>query len=887
MQLLELFIRDGIKYPAFGTSAATSTSSNNLVDANADFTGTVKVGYIAFNRTDKTSAKITAVTNATTLALSDDIFASGEEYVIKSDFNKLDLFKDESVTITETIKNVKDISKIFTPFSQQFNVPASSTNSKLFKHYEDSDITNSFDARFRVDALIKLNGTDYKKGRLRLTGVKMKNNKAHSYKLVFFGDTIVLKDILGDDDLSRLNFPSDLNFSYNHDEILSRFTEVSDVCFPLITHSKNMRFSNSGYKSTTDTFLNHFDIKPAIKVHRIIAAIEDTYDIDLSNDFFNTSDFKNLFMWMHREKGFMSNADEGGALNILEGRFHLPSDTDLSITSGTDLRPFQIVMPSISLSSTGVEDGIQIKLTIAVTAAGSDNYNLTIVRSSNNDVLFNQDFTGSSSSNIVFSSTSDESGFVYGEGLLDVKIIFTTSSTLSFSAVQITATPQLHTYTGSTVTDQSATVYQLQSLSTANEVIISRHIPKMKVIDFLTNLFKMFNLVAFKEDDVIQVLTFDDFNSQGVTYDITKYVDTTKSNIEKVLQFKNVKFEFKSKKSFLVQAQEELLGNNFAGESYPSSNDNDWDGKDFKVELNFEKMLFERLSNSNTGAISTIGQGAMIDKNNNPVIGKPLLMYIRNQSNSSTFLFQNGTAGSTTSITSYNRPSQVFVDSSDAVGTSSAALNFGLEIDEFFLEPKGTNLFSKYYLNYIISIYNRQGRIKKLEAHLPTHILLNFNVNDQFVIGNKPYRINSVKSNLLTNKSKLELYSISENVTTEKQSSVLPRLASITVTATTATTITLNWTPLGDVVANNITGYDIHKDDVFVETLGNDISGRTLTGLESGVTFKIGIRTRYTIDSVVQFSQDRIVFATTTTDLVLAENNDTIVTEKSNTIIQE
>ena len=44
MQLLELFIRDGIKYPAFGTSASTSTSSNNLVDANASFTDTVKVG---------------------------------------------------------------------------------------------------------------------------------------------------------------------------------------------------------------------------------------------------------------------------------------------------------------------------------------------------------------------------------------------------------------------------------------------------------------------------------------------------------------------------------------------------------------------------------------------------------------------------------------------------------------------------------------------------------------------------------------------------------------------------------------------------------------------------------------------------------------------------
>ena len=62
MQIIELYIRDGIRY--YGN--ATSTSTNNLVDANADFTSTVKVGYIAFNEVDNTSAKVTSV-SATTL----------------------------------------------------------------------------------------------------------------------------------------------------------------------------------------------------------------------------------------------------------------------------------------------------------------------------------------------------------------------------------------------------------------------------------------------------------------------------------------------------------------------------------------------------------------------------------------------------------------------------------------------------------------------------------------------------------------------------------------------------------------------------------------------------------------------------------------------------
>jgi len=864
MQILELYIRDGIKYPEFGTSAATSTSTNNLVDATADFTSGVKVGYIVFNKTDGTSAKVTAVTNATTLALSDNIFASGELYQIKSDFVRLDLFSDESVTITDSIKNTKDISKVFTPFSQQFNVPASKHNSKLFRHYEDNDVVNSFDARFRVDALIKLNGTDYKKGKLRLNSVTMKDNKAHAYKLVFFGETIELKDILGDDDLSRLEFPSSLNFAYDYATIKSKFISTSgDVCFPLITHTKNMRFSNAGYKSTNNEFLNQFDIKPALKLRAIIEAIETTYDIDLSNDFFNSTDFRSIYMWLHRESGFMSNADEGGGLQTLEARFHLPTDTSLDFDSGTDVRPADIYA-----SSSGVInlEGRNLKLNFDIDAGGSDEFSFKVLASSNNSVLYQKDFTGSQDFTLTFWPnwlySSGSTNIVYGEGIVDLKILVTTENTLSFTEIEITATYQELDLPFNTTTIASG-VYTMSALATSNQVIISRQIPKMKVIDFLTNIFKMFNLVAYKENDQIQALPFNDFNSQGNSYDITKYVDASKSTIEKVLKYKSVKFGFKSKQSFLIQNQQELLGNDFAGESFPASNDNEWDGGEFKVELDFEKMLYERLSNTDDGTLSTICQGAMLDKNFSPTIGAPLLLYIKNQATSDAFKLQEGTAGAVQDITAYNRPSQVKVNV--GVFDSSSSLNFGVEIDEFFQDVVGTNLFAKYYADYLTSIYNRQGRIKKVEAFLPLHILLNYNLNDKFIIGNKSYRINSIKTNLLTNKSSLELYTLSESATGvgSSQFGFLPRLATLSVTATSSSSVTLAWTPAGALNTDNVTGYDVYKDDEFVETLGNDIGGRTLTGLDSGITFKLAIRTRYTISSTVVFSEDKIVFATT------------------------
>ena len=48
---------------------------------------------------------------------------------------RLEMFKDESLEITQSIKNVRDISKVFTTFSKQFSVPASKTNNRIFQHY--------------------------------------------------------------------------------------------------------------------------------------------------------------------------------------------------------------------------------------------------------------------------------------------------------------------------------------------------------------------------------------------------------------------------------------------------------------------------------------------------------------------------------------------------------------------------------------------------------------------------------------------------------------------------------------------------------------------------------------------------------------------------------
>jgi hypothetical protein len=720
MQIIELYIKTG-GYNGTGTAINTSSIS----DFSIDFIEVgAKIGDSIYFPSLNLTSTITVV-NQNNISINDSILTANDltKYEIVAQWDKLDLFKDESVSITDSIKNLKDPSKIFTAFSQQFNVPASKNNSKIFKHYENANVVNSFDARFKADALIKLNGADYKKGKLKLNGVSLKDNSPNSYKLVFFGETVELKDLLNDRELSSLSYPESLNFDYNYANLKSKLTtdpETLDVCVPLITHTKNMRYSNNGYTDViTGNYLSPFDLKPAIKVRRIIEAIQDTIpQIQFSNEFLNTTDFNNLWLWLHREKGFSASADEGGGQTIITNRFGLLNDdpSNFQLVSGDEVRPSMIAFSSDFIF--GYNRFVKMDFSIQ-TSSPDQQFTLLIRRASDNQVVIEQDYTGST--NYDFTHTIN---FInYGQGICDVFIDLISDDSFNILSYQNVVTGfkaiNFFTYTEFTGT------YSAPNLSLSNKFIVANQMPKMKVLNFLTNIFKMFNLVAFKDGDVMKVLPLNDFYSDGVTYEVT----------------------------FLVQKAEEINGVKF---SHEQIGNNDWDGGKYDITLDLEKMMYERLNNEDTGSLSDICQGAMLDKEFKPTIGKPLLLYIDRQYAPNQIQLYNGT--DLENISFYNRPSQVYVNPSSVVTSSSSSLNFGAEIDEFFRLQIGTDLFTKYYLDYIEGIFDRQGRILKVSSYLPLSIILKLKLNDTFSIANSLYRINSIKTNLLTNKSSLELF---------------------------------------------------------------------------------------------------------------------------------
>ena len=681
---------------------------------------------------------------------------------------RVDLFKDESLTITDTIINAKDVAKVFTAFSQQFSLPASSTNNQIFKHYYNYEITGGFDARVRVNAILKLNGVDYKIGKVKLNSVMMKDNKAYAYKVVFYGQTIELNDILGEDKLANLDSLDPENIVYNAANIKAKLqldpnVAGNNLITPLITHTKRLFYDSVSHTGTdsrgTGNLYYHggtvdyhgvlySDLKYAIRIHRLILAIQTQYpSIVFSTDFFNTSNaaYHGLYMWLHRKAGAVGNGTQVETFpNSVTGWNPISEDwSSMSSASTLTVNPeFQDYINSDT----------NLRLTVLTTS--SESYELEVFKDGQSISVGN--YTGNKT--LITTQTGGDFGSpLFAAGEYTVVISVTQSASVTFSSVVWNV---VNNDGDETLTD----TYSISGGFTADdsfEFIVKLQTPDIKIIDFLTALFKMFNLIAYvKEDGSIYVDTLDSFYATSTSYDITKYIDVKTSSVNVALPYREIKFKYDGLKTFLAAQYEQLQVQEWGTEYYSTSTN--LDGGIYEVKIPFEHMLFERLANVSDvsgDTLTTAQYGYSVNDSQQAYIGKPLIFYpiLKSGAGTTSISFLNTTT-ERVQLTSYIVPSNSL---SLTAATSTANINFGNMPNEFtgLTNFTGT-LYNNYYNNYISNLFLQSSRVIQVTAFLPLSIILNYTLADILIISGKQYRINSLNINLINNKTKIELITI-------------------------------------------------------------------------------------------------------------------------------
>lgn len=632
---------------------------------------------------------------------------------------RLDLFKDENISITSSIQDVNDISKVFTDFSQSFTVPASTHNNSIFKHWYDNSIDNGFDARVRINAYIELDTIPFKSGKIQLEKAQYKNGVIDNYQITFIGTLVSLKDSFAGKQLRDIDF-SGYDFTYNGTVVKNRVTGgvTNDIKFPLITSKNVWQYGGGGASvinwdiSNTASPIYTSDLFPAMKIASIFDAISLNLGLTFEGNFLTDSRFTRAFLWLKNTDLFQQkfkvtkiNFQTNTSTTGTQGMFNVFTDT-LTYTKPT--------APAFLSQS---------NITFTFTSSGIP-FTFYVYR---NGVKLNEQSFVTQTSPMYLEAPLGESG----------AYTFHISAT---SPVTYISVYYFETKVGATTTSD-VTVTQSTSQTTDTILDIASYMPEISLEEFFTGVLKMFNLTCYSTaNSVYKIEQIEDWYNAGEIKDITKYVVNSDFEITKPKSYKRLKFNYEPSESFM---NKQYLGT--SNHEYGDlNNELNNDGEDYTIKLPFENLLFQKF----TGTDLQVGYSLKVGFDN--YIPKPVVLYDYGTITTTSFKINDGT--STTTATSYN----VFGQDTN-ISSVNWTLNFGVEQSSFTDDIETNTLYANYYEDYINNIFNIKARIIKVKAMMPIPFLTALKLNDRVVIRDKRYIINSYTTDLTTGEVSFDL----------------------------------------------------------------------------------------------------------------------------------
>ena len=655
------------------------------------------------------------------------------------DGQKADLFQDEGIEINLSTQNIKDISKVFGDFTQSFTIPASTSNNAIFKHYYNVDVLGGFDAKVRVSCFIEVNNNLFRDGVLELESVQVKGGEPYAYQVGFYSNVTALKDLFGEDQLNDLDLSAydhdytDANIETGINNYVSGTS--SSIIYPMITPVTRWYYDSQGshgdgnihYHNDPDHGVMYYDLKPAIKLQKIVDAIEAKYGIEFQSNFFDSNDFGKLFMWCHRRAGYMFKDQPNGSTNEL-----------IDFTSATG-SGFNTTTDTFTFNQSSMVDMDYID--VAVTS--TDNYAISLYV--NGELYAKKEDTGNATVRFITNPNDGDKFQIKFSPIAawDASVINLTAITASFVIVPITTPVNIATASTSATQTYSA------------DVVISDQMPEQKVSDFIGSLVRAFNLVIVPVGNgKYDIEPLDDWYAEGTTRDVTEYIDTEEVTINKPQMYRRIHFNYNETEAIL-------------GEEYRLQNDIGYgdlradfafDGEEFKVEVGFDNMLFERLTDvyDNGVGLTEINVGQCVTRELEPYIGQPIIFYAAG--NLRVALANHWSYTNMSGNAIQKQDMWLISNTNSDVPTSvTKTINFGTEVDPYHLQGFNTGLYNTYWKDYITDLYAISRRLFMYKGQLPLGVMLALKINDKLTIGERNYIINQMKLNLTTGEAQMEL----------------------------------------------------------------------------------------------------------------------------------
>ena len=567
--------------------------------------------------------------------------------------------------------------------------------------------------------------------------------------------------------------------------------------FPMLSHTRGFEYTKTPAGQTdtnhegfhrllTDTekannyslipsdMLDILDLKPAIRLPYIFEAIEKTFsNITFNKDWLfgegnirSASPINEMYLWLHNRKGFLGDDSSFVWQREIKTAGAGEDEGEWSLDTGQTegFRPITVTSSQASTNDFLIGATVRVK-----EIAGTGNFQIKTE---------------------IFKVGSTEPVSVglsqlYEIEDIDLNLVISFRKGIIVRAAgdyyfrtTVTCDSSIGSFKPKCVVDVESriegdefqTYKNFTSGGTGNRIIALSNInpkalmPDYKAIDFLSDLFKLYNLVAFEEVQYdgsykINIQSYDYYINSGVRLDITKYIDIAKSSVERISPYSIVNYSFEKPKTFLAINQKEITGDDFGNATFNMDSFSEgvlasdsllFDGGKYEVKPKLEKMMYERLKDSEK-ILTPIQWGWFVNDNKEnlpePAIGKPLFMFI---------VGRETTGYNIRWADNYNQGTTCMTPA-NVSDNGRQTLHFNAEFDEYTLNENEFSLFNNFHSNYIDSIYSPFAKKINVEAYLPPLFFYNLKLNTTIIIDNISYFIDTMDINITTSKVKFSL----------------------------------------------------------------------------------------------------------------------------------
>jgi len=663
-------------------------------------------------------------------------------------FNELlpvDLFQDESVELNRQLKDLQDLSTIWTDYTQSFQIPASDTNNLIFADWFDENIVlGGWNPNLGKDATLYIHSIPVYNGRVEFIGCKYKDGIPQLYNIVFYGTTKKILDVWGETLLNELNW-SAYNHTANYANILSSWDQAllsGDILWPIADYNQGWRYStmagvNGNIRDPRGIEVD--DLRPAIRLNAMLTTAFSAAGYTLSGSFLTRPEMDDAYILPMQTAGPLYDPEYVPS-GVCEA-FVAPKSFSGSIFASLSFR--SLVFSSVINNPSGNYDVATGNYTVNRTG----NYQFTV---------FLTDITapGIPLQQIAFAFFVNgrkiyapaTGAFTSGFGLPGVTIVFNYFlKTMDVVSVKYSATG-----TWSTTSITFKCTKAPQGIN-GNTIDMGDAMPQTKIKDFVNGVIKTYNCILIPtSSNTIEIHNLQDWYSAGTTKNWSPFIDTKDIEHTKLPIPKVVSFTHKESECLASEYYRNINRREYGSVSFSPVIDYPTD--EFKLETPFNVICPQAMDEVNANGqrvrATELNIPRFMDKDDKAVQQDLTLFYYGGkQSISDPYYFNNVNQYVLPLMTSYSAYPTI---------SSSYSMAFGLEYSIRGDAPKNS-MYLMYWNEYLSRMYSTQSRLVKLGAYIPVGEWLNFELNDTIAISGNYYKVQSVKYDMLTQWANLEL----------------------------------------------------------------------------------------------------------------------------------